>query len=284
MILSDMLFEMNNAFENAGIEGASFEAKALLTGLLGFTTIEIATRRDLELTQEQVQLSRQAMEKRLKGMPVYRILGWREFYGLNFELSDATLEPRADTEILVDVILPYAEKFVREEGKCNIIDLGTGTGAIALSLLHNCKLATAVGVDQADDALATAFKNAQKLGVGSRFQTLCSNWLSEVNEQYHIVVSNPPYITKNELLELSIEVADHDPMLALDGGEDGLDAYRILAAGIPNILLSGAITGVEIGWRQAQDVTNIFSMQGFSLVAQHKDLAGHDRVLLFEMK
>lgn len=284
MILSDMLFEMNNAFENAGIEGASFEAKALLTGLLGFTTIEIATRRDLELTQEQVQLSRQAMEKRLKGMPVYRILGWREFYGLNFELSDATLEPRADTEILVDVILPYAEKFVREEGKCNIIDLGTGTGAIALSLLHNCKLATAVGVDQADDALATAFKNAQKLGVGSRFQTLCSNWLSKVNEQYHIVVSNPPYITKNELLELSIEVADHDPMLALDGGEDGLDAYRILAAGIPNILLSGAITGVEIGWRQAQDVTNIFSMQGFSLVAQHKDLAGHDRVLLFEMK
>ena len=284
MVLSDMLFEMNNAFENAGIEGASFEAKALLTGLLGFTTIEIATRRDLELTQEQVQLSRQAMEKRLKGMPVYRILGWREFYGLNFELSDATLEPRADTEILVDVILPYAEKFVREEGKCNIIDLGTGTGAIALSLLHNCKLATAVGVDQADDALATAFKNAQKLGVGSRFQTLCSNWLSEVNEQYHIVVSNPPYITKNELLELSIEVADHDPMLALDGGEDGLDAYRILAAGIPNILLSGAITGVEIGWRQAQDVTNIFSMQGFSLVAQHKDLAGHDRVLLFEMK
>ena len=284
MTLSDMLHQMCTAFENAGIDGASFEAKALLTGLLGFTTIDIATRRDLELTEEQVQLSHQAMEKRLKGMPVYRILGWREFYGLNFELSEATLEPRADTEILVDVILPYAEKFAREQGKCSIIDLGTGTGAIALSLLHNCKLATAVGVDQADYALATASKNAQNLGVGSRFQTLRSNWLSKVDEQYHVVVSNPPYITKNELSELSIEVANHDPMLALDGGEDGLDAYRILAAGIPNILLAGAITGVEIGWRQAQDVTDIFSKQGFSLVAQHKDLAGHDRVLLFEMK
>lgn len=284
MTLSDMLFDMNTAFENAGIDGASFDAKALLTGLLGFTTIDIATRRDLELTDDQVQLAQQAIEKRLKGMPVYRILGWREFYGLDFDLSKSTLEPRPDTEILVDVILPYAEKFAHEEGKCKIVDLGTGTGAIALSLLHNCKLATAVGVDQADDALATAYKNAQKLGVGSRFVTLRSNWLSKVKDQYHIVVSNPPYITKNELLELSIEVADHDPMLALDGGEDGLDAYRILAADIPNILLPGAITGVEIGWRQVQDVTDIFSKQGFSLVAQHKDLAGHDRVLLFEMK
>lgn len=283
MILSDMLNDMNTAFENAGIDGASFEAKALLTGLLGFTTLDIATRRDLKLTEDQTLLAQRAIEKRLKGMPVYRILGWREFYGLTFDLSEATLEPRPDTEILVDVMLPFVEKIAGSKGDCKIIDLGTGTGAIALSLLHNCPAATALGVDHAEEALTTARKNAQKLGVEARFEARRSNWLSEVKDKFHIVVSNPPYITKEELAELSIEVIDHDPVLALDGGEDGLDAYRILAADIPNILLPNAIIGMEIGWRQAQAVTDIFVEQGFSFMARHEDLAGHDRVLLFEM-
>ena len=282
--LSDMLKEMNQAFEDAGIDGASFEAKALLTGLLGFTTVDVATKRDLELTSDQIGQARAAVDERKKGKPVYRILGWREFYGLKFHLSEATLEPRPDTEILVDVVLPYAEKFTREHGACKIIDLGTGTGAIALSLLHNCANATALGVDQAEDALATARQNAKNLGLETRFQTRRSNWLSNVEGKYHIVVSNPPYISKNELEELSVEVAKHDPMLALDGGDDGLDAYRILAADIPKILLPGAITGVEIGWLQAEAVTDIFVKQGFLPITQHKDLAGHDRVLLFEMK
>ena len=282
--LSDMLKEMNQAFEDAGINGASFEAKALLTGLLGFTTVDVATKRDLELTSDQIGQARAAVDERKKGKPVYRILGWREFYGLKFHLSEATLEPRPDTEILVDVVLPYAEKFTCEHGACKIIDLGTGTGAIALSLIQNCANATALGVDQAEDALATARQNAKNLGLESRFQTRLSNWLSNVEGKYHIVVSNPPYISKNELEELTVEVAKHDPMLALDGGDDGLDAYRILAADIPKILLPGAITGVEIGWLQAEAVTDIFVKQGFLPITQHKDLAGHDRVLLFEMK
>lgn len=284
MTLSNMLNEMKQAFEDAGIEDALFESKALLTGLLGFTTVDLATKRDLELTSDQIDQARSAIHQRVKGKPVYRILGWREFYGLKFHLSEATLEPRPDTEILVDVVLPYVAQFAQDEGACKIIDLGTGTGAIALSLLHNCARATALGVDQAEDALMTARQNAKNLGLESRFQTIASNWFSKVSDKYHIVVSNPPYITKSELADLSVEVADHDPMLALDGGEDGLDAYRILAADIPNALLPGGITGVEIGWRQAEAVTDIFAEQGFSLIAQHKDLAGRDRVLLFEMK
>ncbi len=282
--LSDMLKEMNQAFEDAGIDGASFEAKALLTGLLGFTTVDVATKRDLELTSDQIGQARAAVDERKKGKPVYRILGWREFYGLKFHLSEATLEPRPDTEILVDVILPYAEKIVQDEGACKIIDLGTGTGAVALSLLHNCASATALGVDKVEDALATAQQNAKNLGLETRFDILASDWLSNVSDKFHIVVSNPPYISKNELDDLSVEVAAHDPMLALDGGDDGLDAYRILAADIPKILLPGAITGVEIGWLQAEAVTDIFVKQGFLPITQHKDLAGHDRVLLFEMK
>ncbi|MBO6919418.1 MAG: peptide chain release factor N(5)-glutamine methyltransferase [Rhizobiaceae bacterium] len=282
--LSDMLNEMSQAFEDAGIDGALFESKVLLTGLLGFTTVDVATKRDLELTCDQIDQARAATHQRVKGKPVYRILGWREFYGLKFHLSEATLEPRPDTEILVDVVLPYTEKFTREHGACKIIDLGTGTGAIALSLLHNCARATALGVDQAEDALATAQQNAKNLGLETRFDTLASDWLSNVSDKFHIVVSNPPYISKNELDDLSVEVAAHDPMLALDGGDDGLDAYRILAADIPKILLPSAITGVEIGWQQAEAVTDIFAEQGFSLIAQHKDLAGRDRVLLFEME
>lgn len=273
---------MRTAFEVGGIDDAAFEAKALLTGLLDFSTLDIATKRDLFLNDEQVILCDIATRERLAGKPVYRILGWREFYGLKFELSNETLEPRPDTETLVDAILPFAEQAMKNNGACSILDLGTGTGAIALSILHNCSRAKAVGVDLSQDALKTAFKNAVQLGLADRFSTIKSNWFSNIEGQFDVIVSNPPYISAQAMQELSIEVDEHDPRLALYGGEDGLDAYRQLAENSSNYLTAGGVIGLEIGFDQNVPVKTLFLDQGFELIGEYKDFGGRDRVLLFK--
>lgn len=281
LTLTDALLDMRTAFDKGGIDDAAFDAKALLTGLLGFSTLDIATKTNLLLTDEQVVMCKQATKERLAGKPVYRILGWREFYGLRFDLSSETLEPRPDTEILVDVVLPFAQKNMSVTGACSILDLGTGTGAIALSILHNCDGAHAVGLDLSQDALKTAYKNAEQLGLADRFLTIESNWFSNIEGQFDIIVSNPPYISAQAMDELSVEVDEHDPSLALFGGEDGLDAYRLLAKQSFKYLKSGGTIGLEIGFDQNDSVKRLFFDQGFELIEEHKDFGGRDRVLLF---
>jgi release factor glutamine methyltransferase len=279
--LSDALLKMRMAFDASGIEDAGFEAKALLTGLLEFSTLDIAIKTDLILKDEQVVLINKAIRERLSGKPVYRILGWREFYGLKFELSEETLEPRSDTETLVDAILPISQKIIEERGSCSILDLGTGTGAIALSILHNCEGATAVGVDVSDGALKTARQNSKQLGLADRFTALRSNWFSNVDGMFDIVVSNPPYISAKAMGELSIEVGEHDPHLALHGGDDGLDAYRLLAEQSVGYLKAGGTIGLEIGFDQNDSVKRLFLDQDLVLTGEYKDLGGRDRVLSF---
>lgn len=279
--LYEMLAEMKDRLSDAGLKDAGFEAKALLTGLLDFATLDIVSKHDLVLSEDQVNLARAAIDQRIDGKPVYRILGWREFYGLKLSLSEDTLEPRPDTEILVDVILPFANGMMEEKNSCEILDLGTGSGAIALALLANCPLANALGVDQSEDALATAEKNAESLGLGARFNVLKSDWLSDVRGLFDIVVSNPPYIATSEIERLSGEVRYHDPKPALDGGDDGLDAYRVLARDVKNVLKRNGVLGLEIGFDQADSVTRLFENAGYVFKGKHCDLSGNDRVLLF---
>lgn len=284
MTLTKMLHEMKAKFQQHDIFDPAFEARALLTGLLGFETLDIATKGDQVLTEDQIKLAQYAVNERVLGKPVYRILGWREFYGLRFDLSDATLEPRPDTEILVDEMLPLVEQVVLEKGSCSILDFGTGSGAIALSILANSQHTSALGVDQSSDALSAAMKNGQSLGLSDRFSVLQSDWASNVDDRFDIVVSNPPYIVTNILEGLAVEVKDHDPMLALDGGADGLDAYRKLADQIPDVLNPCGFVGLEIGFDQADSVTRIFKNAGFLFMSLQKDLSGQDRVLLFQCK
>jgi release factor glutamine methyltransferase len=282
--LTQMLHEMKAKFQQQDIFDPAFEARALLTGLLDFDSLDIATKGDQVLTEDQMKRAQQAVNERVLGKPVYRILGWREFYGLRFELSQATLEPRPDTEILVEEMLPLVEQVVLDKGSCSLLDFGTGSGAIALSILANSQHTSALGVDQSADALTAATKNAHNLGLEDRFSTLQSDWATNVVDRFDIVVSNPPYIVTKILEDLAVEVKDHDPLLALDGGIDGLDAYRKLAEQIPKVLKSGGFVGLEIGYDQADSVAGIFQNAGFIFKSQHKDLSGQDRVLLFQSK
>ncbi|WP_292089806.1 peptide chain release factor N(5)-glutamine methyltransferase, partial [Mesorhizobium sp.] len=223
-----------------------------------------------------------ALRRRVAGEPVHRILGYREFYGLRLSLSPDTLEPRPDTETLVDAILPFAKSTAERLGQCRILDLGTGTGAIALALLSAIPAATATGVDISPGALATATRNAADLGLGGRFKALHSNWFEKVSGRYHLIAANPPYIPSRDIGNLQDEVRDFDPRQALDGGVDGLIPYRIIAGEAEGFLEAQGKVAVEIGHTQQSEVTAIFAAAGYRLSEARRDLGGNDRVLVFE--
>jgi release factor glutamine methyltransferase len=222
-----------------------------------------------------------ALERRIAGEPVHRIIGMREFYGLQFRLSPETLEPRPDTEALVELVSPYIEKLIEQHGRAMMLDMGTGTGAIVISLLHQFEKLNGIGLDVADGALAMARINAAANGVSARFAALKSDWFSNVSGRFHIIVSNPPYIPSKDIDDLSREVREHDPMAALDGGDDGLDFYRSLASEARGYLYKGGIVAVEIGSGQFDDVSAIFESADFHLTNEAIDLGGHRRAMVF---
>ena len=222
--------------------------------------------------------------RRLAREPVYRILGRRDFYGLDLVLSEGTLEPRPDTEILVDAILPHLRALVAAGLKPKIVDLGTGTGAIALALLQECPEAEAIGIDISEDALKTASANAERNGLASRFATRAGPWFERTSERFDIIVSNPPYIRSDVVVGLEPEVTKFDPMAALDGGADGLEAYRAIAGKAREHLEDHGLVGLEIGFDQRDDVTQIFEEARFFLVEARRDYGGNDRVLVFAPK
>lgn len=277
-----MLQQIRLQFEKAGIGDASFEAKALLSGLLELSLVDMVTKVDISLSNQDIERIEKAVHKRCAGMPVYRILGWREFYGLRFALSKDTLEPRPDTETLVEHVIPYVQAAMERKGACRVLDLGTGSGAIALSLLSECKSATAVGTDISEDAVKTAQKNAQGLGLDDRFQAVTSDWCSNVSGVFDIVVSNPPYIRSDVIPTLDCGVKEHDPLLALDGGPDGLHAYRAILKDVKAYIDCQTILAFEIGFDQNEPVKQLCESNSFTVLKTMKDLGGQDRLVIFK--
>lgn len=268
----------------AGVADPDLDARLLVQHFTGTSRTDALARSDEEVPEEAVAAVRAALARRIAGEPVHRIFGRREFYGLDLVLSPATLEPRPDTEILVDRLLPYLREITRTQGECRILDLGTGTGAIALALLSQIPGAIAVGADIDAEAVGTARLNAARNRLAERFQGVVSNWFSETPGKFHAIVSNPPYIEKSELESLPREVRLFDPERGLDGGPDGLNAYRAIADGAAARLQPEGIAAVEIGHRQRESVTRIFEAAGFELIEAARDLGGRDRVLLFRVR
>jgi len=279
--LGEAVANARTRFDAAGLPDAAMEARILIAGLLGLTSTEAFAHADKSLTETEVGLIDRSVERRLKREPVHRILGARDFYGMTLTLSRETLEPRPDTEILVESLLPQLRRIVAEKGKARVLDLGTGTGAIALALLKECPEAQAVGTDVSEDALRTAQENAQRAGVAERFQAIRSDWFTAICGRFDIIVSNPPYIKEEVIASLEPEVRDFDPHRALNGGLDGLDAYRAIASGAGAFLEGDGLIGVETGFDQKNSVTQIFAASGFALQQAVRDYGDNDRVLLF---
>lgn len=279
--LAALIARARNALREAGVATPELDARLLVEWATDTTRLDALSAPERIIAGEAVANLDAGLSRRLAGEPVHRIMGERSFYGLGFRLSLETLEPRPDTETLVDLVLPFLKRRIAENGVADALDLGTGTGAIAIALLSQLEGLRAVGVDIAPGALATARENAEMAGLSRRFASLKSDWLAGVTGRFDLIVSNPPYIPRHEIATLEKEVREHDPLLALDGGEDGLDFYRALARDGETRLYEGGAVGVEIGAGQRADVEDIFAEHGFRLVDILQDLGGHDRALLF---
>jgi release factor glutamine methyltransferase len=280
--LSAALADARRRFADAGIDDPGRDARVLLGGILDLDAMAFLTDPDRVLDVAECERIEDAVRRRLAREPVYRILGKRPFFGLVLSLSPETLEPRPDTETLVERLIPIAERVVAERGDCRILDLGTGTGAICLALLDMVPGASGIGADLSAGALETARRNAGINGLAGRFQTVESDWFESIDGTFDIIVSNPPYIVSDVMRSLDAEVLLHDPHLALDGGRDGLDAYRSIAAQSSNYLREDGAVAFEIGYDQKQAVTNIMTAHGYRLVDSAEDLGGNDRALVFQ--
>lgn len=263
----------------AGIGDAAIEARLLVESATETGRMDAIRSPDRPVGEEAALRLEALVMRRLAGEPVHRILGHREFHGIDLVLAADTLEPRDDTEALIDLALRTAGK---DQGQAlAILDLGTGTGAIALALLAELPNARAVGTDIADGAVAAARANASRAGLADRFAAVRSDWFGDVAGRFDLIVSNPPYIPRGDIAGLAREVRLYDPLRALDGGTDGLDAYRAIAAGASAHLEAGGAVVVEIGEGQRRAVETIFRQSGFAPVDMARDLGGHERALAF---
>lgn len=283
--VGSLIAEARKRFSQAGLPDPATDARVLVSGLLRLSATAFVLGANQPVDAAEAAIIRSAIGRREAREPVHRILGERDFYGLTLKLSPETLEPRPDTEILVDAVLPHLRRIAAAKGAARILDLGTGSGAIALALLKECPTARAVGTDISAGALTIAANNAYLNGVGERFEARESVWFEKIEEKpFDIIVSNPPYIPTKAVEALEPEVRKFDPARALDGGQDGLFAYRAIAENAASYLGEGDMVGLEIGYDQKQSVIQIFEAKGFSLFDAWQDYGGNDRVLLFHPK
>ena len=217
--------------------------------------------------------------RRLAGEPVWRILGEREFWGLTFKLSPATLEPRPDTETLVEAAVHSLRE--RRGDALSVLDLGTGTGCLLIAILSEFRQARGLGIDLSGEACKVAAANALANGVGDRVAFREGDWVKDLEGRFDLIVSNPPYIPGDEIPGLDVAVRAYDPLLALDGGIDGLVPYRLFARELTPFLAPGGIVIFEIGAGQEPDVSALMRAEGFRYHGARKDLGGHERALIF---
>jgi len=277
--LADSVRTLRRRFEQAGIGDAVLDARLLVAEASGLEPTGIILHGDRETDDAVAARIEELARRRLAGEPVGRILGRREFWGMTFHLSPETLEPRPDTETLVEAALAHVDRQGLREAPLVLADLGTGTGAIAVALLSELPLARAVATDLAGGALETARENAGRLGVGQRFHAVATDFGAALSGGFDLIVSNPPYIGLAEREQLSREVREHDPDLALFAGADGLDAYRAITADLPRLLRPEGAVFLEIGWRQGEAVTELLEHAGLKEVQVRQDLGGRDRVV-----
>ena len=265
-------------FKSAGIDSAEIDARLLVGAALRLDLTGVVTSARRTLSKREVAELAAFAERRIKGEPVARILGEKEFWGLPFKLSAATLVPRPDTETVVERALEIA-RASRERAR-RIADLGTGTGAILLALLHELPDAFGVGTDISLEALLTARANAADLGLAARSTFVACNYAAALSGGLDLIVSNPPYIRSADISGLATEVRDHDPLLALDGGADGLDAYRALISQAADLLSPGGALIVEAGQGQSGLIETLMTAAGLTThEAAKTDLAGIPRAV-----
>ena len=280
MLLSELLKKITKILAEGGIETNSLDARIILREIFNFDEKELILNSDLILSESKISKVQKIITRRLNFEPVSKIFGKRDFYNSTFSISDDVLDPRPETENIVEI----ANNFILEKGYESFIDLGTGAGCIILSILKENKNLTAVGVDISIDAINIAKKNSKDMNLEKRSSFLVSNWLSSIYNSYDLIISNPPYIPSDEIITLSKTVKNFDPLISLDGGQDGLKCYKEIAEDINRVINNNGRVILEIGYNQAHDVIKIFESKEFKLLKIYNDINGLNRILTFESK
>ena len=271
---------MTAQFKSAAIDSADLDARLLTGHALGLDLTGMITAAQRQLTRDESARLEAFARRRLAGEPVARILGEKEFWGLPLQLSSATLVPRPDTETVVELALELLRAGGDLDRRLRIADLGTGTGAILLALLSELPAATGFGTDISEAALQTAAANATRTGFSERATFIACDYASGLSGLFDLIVSNPPYIRSADIGGLAVEVRNHDPLAALDGGADGLDAYRALIPQAACRLAPGAALVVEAGEGQSGQIQALMAKVGLTPAPTPKaDLAGIPRAV-----
>ncbi len=271
MKVQELLIASQAKLRECGISDPIRDARLLLADCLELRTQNLNLLNDSYISEIKISKFRRMVKERCKRKPVSKILGYRSFWGRDFEINENVLDPRGDTETLIELILDC--KFE------NMLELGTGSGAIAITVLAERPEVTCVATDISEYAIKTASKNSKRHGVESRLKLLHSNWFEKISGSFDVIVSNPPYISSEEYAQLSAEVVKYDPKISLTLGGDGLEAYReILSQALEKLSKNGHIF-LEIGYTQANAVGHLFREAGFQQIKVHKDLGSRDRVI-----
>lgn len=265
-------------FTGKGIESARLESELLLAATLGLDRIGLYINFERPLDVEELVVFRERVRRRARREPLQYILGETEFWSLMFMVGPAVLVPRADTEVLVE------EALTRLEGEAKVLDVGTGSGAIAIALAHEKPGIMVTALDCSEAALEVARENARRNNVADRVNCLVGDLAALPAGPFDMLVSNPPYIPTRDWEQLMPEVRDYEPRLALDGGDDGLQAFRRLTAQAGQVLSPGGWLLVEVGIGQAADVSALFRTAGLIDVEQRDDYAGIPRVVKGQTK
>jgi release factor glutamine methyltransferase len=268
----------------AHMPDAAREMRILVAALLGLDRSELFARESDLLTETQQNFLLGAAARRAQDEPLARILGRREFWGLDFGVNDSTIVPRPDSETIISTALRL---FQDPQQALRCLDLGTGSGCLLLSLLHEFQQATGIGVDLHEKTVRQAEENSKKLELAERTRFISADWNSdailqqlEAHAPFDLILANPPYVVREIVPLLHREVRDYDPLLALDGGVDGLDAYRRLAKLLPHWLTPTAFAIFEFGYDQAETAPQIFREHGFEIFDIVKDLTGQSRCMI----
>jgi release factor glutamine methyltransferase len=277
MRLRELLAEGRRELARAGVNAPGTDARRLLQHACGLDAATLIAAETEAVPEARGEQYRELLAQRAAGMPVSRILGVREFYGLAFEINEATLDPRPETELLVDAALA---DHAGASGPLHFVDVGTGSGAIAIALLRHLGNARCLAVDISAAALETARRNASRLGVADRFDAVRGDGLEAVGGGHHFIVTNPPYIARSEIARLQREVRLHDPAAALDGGEDGLRVIAAILANTRRCLKLGGRIYLEFGQGQEEQVAELARSGGLTVKAIRSDLAAIPRVLV----
>ena len=280
MLLSDLQTAITKKLFDSGIETSSLDSRIILKEVFCFDEKELILNSQLIVTKNKISEADKILARRISGEPVSKIFGKRDFYKSTFLISEDVLDPRPETELIIEI----ANNFILDKGYKNFIDLGTGSGCIILSILKDNKSLRAIGIDISNKAINIAQKNCSNLNLEKQATFLVSNWLSKVSGSYDLIISNPPYIPSKDVDTLSANVKNYDPLISLDGGEDGLKCYRQIAEDINRVIGKNGRVVLEIGYNQAEDVIKIFESKDFIFLDKYIDINGLDRILTFESK